>query len=95
MKSGSGWAGNEVPRRLAPPVAESQLAEIWTDAADQADVTRAADRIDALLAHTPATVGESRTPGERVLFEPPLVVTYEIVEDDKRVNVLRVTHTQF
>jgi plasmid stabilization system protein ParE len=77
------------------PTAESQLADIWTNAADQADVTRAADRIDALLAYTPAAVGESRNPGERVLFEPPLVVTYEIIEDDKRVNVLRVTRTEF
>jgi hypothetical protein len=58
-------------------------------------VTRAADRIDALLAYSPAVVGESRTPGERVLFEPPLVVTYEIIEDDKRVNVMRVSRTQF
>jgi plasmid stabilization system protein ParE len=77
------------------PTAENQLAEIWTDAADQPDVTRAADRIDALLAYSPGTVGESRTPGERVLFEPPLAVTFEVVEDDKRVNVLRVTRTAF
>ena len=77
------------------PAAEEQLADIWTSAADQSNVTRAADRIDALLTYTPSTVGESRTPGERVLFEPPLVVTFEIIEDDKRVNVLHIVRTQF
>jgi plasmid stabilization system protein ParE len=75
------------------PTAEDQLADIWTVAPDQIRVTRAADRIDALLTYTPTTVGESRAPGVRVLFEDPLVVTYEVIEDDKRVTVLRVART--
>jgi len=75
-------------------VAEDELAEIWVNAPDQAAVTQAAHRIDQLLRSNPATVGESRSPGERVLIEPPLVVSYEIIEDDKRVNVLGVRPTR-
>lgn len=72
------------------PDAEDQLANIRVNATDQLAVTRAGDRIDTLLGVMPGRVGESRSPGVRVVFEPPLAAIYEIIEDDKVVRILRV-----
>lgn len=72
------------------PTAQNQLADIWVNATDQAAVTRASAQVDALLGRSPDQVGEARSANRRVLFEPPLVVTFEIIEDDKQVRVLRV-----
>ena len=72
------------------PTAEQQLATAWVDASDRGAVTRAAERIDTLLGLAPNQVGESRDAGRRILVVSPLVVTYEVVEDDKLVRVLRV-----
>lgn len=68
--------------------AENQLAAIWTGSPDQAAVTRAADRIDALLGYAAPELGESRPGGRRVLIEEPLAAFYEVIEDDRRVRVL-------
>lgn len=76
------------------PVAEDELADIWVNTPDQAAVTQAAERIDNLLGRFPTTVGESRPPRERILIERPLTVFYEVIEDDKRVRVLRVRTTR-
>ena len=72
------------------PSAEQQLAAAWVDATDRVAVTRASDQIDTLLGIAPGQIGESRNAGRRVLVVPPLVVTYEVIEDDKQVRVLRV-----
>jgi plasmid stabilization system protein ParE len=72
------------------PTAENQLAAAWVDAKDRRAVTRASDQIDTLLGAVPDRVGESRDTGRRVLVVLPLVVTYEVIEDDKLVRVLRV-----
>lgn len=72
------------------PSAEAQLAAIWVNAPDQADVSRASDRIDRLLGSDPLTAGESRPPGRRGAIELPLVVYYEVSEPDRRVRVLPV-----
>ncbi len=72
------------------PTAENQLATAWVDATDRGAVARASDRVDRVLAVDPAHEGESRDRGRRLVFVPPLAVTYEVIEDDKLVRILRV-----
>lgn len=68
------------------------MTAIWLAAADRQAVTAAAHAIDELLARAPASAGEARTGNTRIYFEPPLVVTFDIIEDDRRVEVLRVSY---
>ena len=67
-----------------------QLAEAWNAATDRQAVTTAADRVDSLLGRSPAELGESRSRSRRILFEPPLVLVFEILEGDKKVRVVHV-----
>ena len=68
-----------------------QLAEVWTGATDRNAVTAASHRLDRLLGRDPRNQGESReTDTDRTMFDSPLGVDFEIVEDDKKVRVLRV-----
>jgi hypothetical protein len=69
--------------------AEDELARIWLNAADRQAVTDAARKIDAVLRVRPASSGESRDPGQRVVFELPLAVLYEL-SDKRLVKVLVV-----
>ena len=69
---------------------KQRLAEIWLNAADRDAVTRAAHRIDTILRLSPSTQGESRSGSTRLLIVFPLVVTYDIFEDDRRVEFLAV-----
>jgi plasmid stabilization system protein ParE len=68
------------------------LADIWTqaDAGDRAAISAAANRIDRLLSTNPSDQGESRSKARRLLVELPLVVVFEIVEQDRFVRVLQV-----
>ena len=70
----------------------NDLADIWNqaDAGDRAAISSAANRIDRILNRTPNDQGESRPKGRRVLIESPLVVIFEIVEQDRFVKVLQV-----
>jgi hypothetical protein len=54
----------------------------------------AMDRIDQSLATRPNDVGESRPDFERIYFEPPLSVTYEVQEDEQLVIVLRARYVR-
>jgi hypothetical protein len=72
------------------PSAEQELAQSWMAAPDRQAVTEAANRVDALLATDPLGCGESRSGATRVLFEPPLMVFYEVREEDRLVEVLKV-----
>jgi hypothetical protein len=72
-------------------LAENQLATLWTNALDRAAVTRAADTVDRQLQRDPFSVGESRDEVSlRVLFEKPLVVEYQVDEENRAVYVLRL-----
>jgi len=75
-------------------VIEQTLASIVADAIEQgqdvAPIRQAMSQIDRLLASRPQFVGESRGPYERILIVPPLVVTYEIHEEERVVYVLTV-----
>lgn len=72
------------------PSAENDLAEIWNGATDQADVTAAADAIDADLARDPWRVGESREGVSRIHVRQPLAVEYDVIADDAKVIVWHV-----
>jgi hypothetical protein len=70
--------------------AESDLAELWVNADDKADVTSAANRIDKQLRKDPLQIGESRADDDRVHFEPPLGVLFTVDPMDCKVFVERV-----
>ena len=72
------------------PWAESELAEAWVNAPDRSAVTRAAANIDQALAYKPLAVGESRFGCTRVLFDGPLAVYYDVIEDDRKVVIWKV-----
>jgi hypothetical protein len=72
--------------------AQNRLASLWTnaDASDRPAITSAANRIDQQLAHDPASAGESRSQGRRLLFVLPLAVVFKVYEPDRKVVVLSV-----
>jgi plasmid stabilization system protein ParE len=70
------------------PRAEDLLAAVWLAAADRNRVSQAVATLDRLLARAPLELGESRASSvQRVAFEPPIGIEFEVVEDDKRVIV--------
>lgn len=75
------------------PAAQRTLAQLWTAGPDRRAITAAANRIDALLKRDPLSLGESRSGGVRVFFEPPLMVEFKVREADCLVEVLRVKRT--
>jgi plasmid stabilization system protein ParE len=68
----------------------NQLAAIWTNAADRAAVTAAADRMDAELAVDPLHAGESRHGRYRVLLEWPLSILFWVDSARRTVRVVSV-----
>jgi hypothetical protein len=70
--------------------AEYQLATIWLRAIDRQYVTNAFDRIDSLLKNDPEKLGEPRPDGFRSLMVHPLIVTFEVNQDDRKVIVRSV-----
>jgi plasmid stabilization system protein ParE len=70
------------------------LTSIVARAMDQglgtAAITRAVAALDQKLRQNPMGIGESRSEGERIVFERPLWVYYEVHEDEKVVIVLSV-----
>ena len=72
------------------PSAEKELARLWLAAPDRTAVSAAANRIDALLGSNPGAQGESRSGATRILFMSPLAVFYEVSEQDRFVDVLKV-----
>jgi hypothetical protein len=72
------------------PVAENQLARLWTNFADRQAIADAADALDDLLRSDPHGQGESRYGDVRIMFVPPLAALFEIREPDRLVRVLKV-----
>jgi hypothetical protein len=70
------------------------LATIWLDAADRRAVSDAANAIDRQLGSDPLIAGESRDGNSRILLEDPLVVFFDVNEDDCSVLVWGVYHQQ-
>lgn len=73
--------------------ADDQLADLWLKASDRADVTAASHRIEAALSRDPFGVGESREADDRIAFDPPLVVYYQVKRADNVVWVISVGRT--
>lgn len=70
--------------------ARDELAEIWLQALDRADVTFAADRIEKALKRMPNQIGESLFDTVRSYEIDPLAVEYEVIDEDRIVNVLSI-----
>ena len=70
------------------PSAESDLTAVWLVAPDRVAVTLAAHQIEQRLKVDPLGAGESRESSvSRVVFQAPLAVGYDVVEDDKVVFI--------
>jgi hypothetical protein len=69
-----------------------ELADIWvrTPAAGRPAIEAAVERIKRLLRDDPAAQGESRGGAWRVMFEPPLGVTFHVDDAAGVVTVARV-----
>ena len=73
------------------PTALNALAEIWNDSTDRNAVTAASHWLEESIGRQPIGFGEARNSSVvRIAFHPPLGIEFEIIEDDKRVRVLRV-----
>jgi hypothetical protein len=69
----------------------NQLAAIWNDSADRNPVTDASHWLEQTIGRRPLEFGESRKSSVvRIGYRPPLGIEYEVIEDDKKVRVLRV-----
>jgi hypothetical protein len=73
--------------------AQNHLAELWLQALDREDVATAANTIDARLRRDPFQYSESRSGNNRVMFIPPLGVSFDVSIDDRLVTVLAVWRT--
>jgi plasmid stabilization system protein ParE len=69
------------------PLAEQELAEIWNDASDRAEITAAANEIDSALVRDPLDFGEARQGITRIAFEKPLAILFDVHEDQQKVRV--------
>ncbi len=72
--------------------AVSNLAEIWNqgDSNLRQEITRAANTIDQTLRDDPFGSSESREGGRRVMFVPPLGVSFKVDQNGGTVLVARV-----
>ncbi len=70
--------------------AEQELAAIWLNASDRAEITAASSAIDRALSVNPLDQGESREGAIRVMFRGALAVEFEVLPDDRIVYVLSV-----
>ena len=69
-----------------------ELAAAWlrADSALRQAITTATHAIDPLLQVAPNEQGESRANDQRILFQPPLGVTFEVHQEAGVVLVLHV-----
>lgn len=67
--------------------AEQELAHLWVSASDRADISAAADKIDATPARAPLSFGESRGGVTRIAFCPPLAVLFDVDIANRAVMV--------
>jgi hypothetical protein len=70
----------------------NELAALWTqaDSAMRRAITTATHRIDQELRHDAENRGESRGNQERVYFEFPLGIRFEVDRQESLVHVLQV-----
>ena len=69
----------------------NELASVWLAATDRNAVTAASHRLEQALARDPYASSVPRNASvNRTATDLPLGIDYEIIEDDKKVRVLRV-----
>ena len=70
----------------------NELAALWmnADADQRRDITAASQRIDQFLRANPEQHGESRSQGRRIMFIPPLGLTFHVNRQTALVLVLHV-----
>ncbi len=71
--------------------AQAPLREVWEAADDglRRAILRASHQIDQCLFREPHEQGESRGGSERILFQAPLGVLFEVNAEKKLVTILR------
>jgi hypothetical protein len=67
-----------------------RLAELWLEADDRNNISRAVEEFDQTLARVPNAMGESRPDSTRVYLVPPVGVFFNVTGVDEIVSVLRV-----
>lgn len=76
---------------------ERQIASFVVQASEQGrpvrDITSAMDSIDGVLSRRPHVAGESREGRVRVLVHMPLIVDYEVHEEQSAVVVIRARYS--
>ena len=70
--------------------AEDELAALWINPHLRPLVATASQLLDERLEQDAADLGESRLPGTRITFEPPLGMLFWVNESARRVLVLHV-----
>lgn len=69
------------------PGAEAEVARLWVEADNRAEIAQAADAIDDLLRQDPLSSGESRDRGQRIVIVRPLAAKYMVNEQYQIVVV--------
>jgi hypothetical protein len=73
------------------PEAEDELAALWLASTDRPAFSRAVAAVEAALERQPLYLGTPlRSSVQRFLWNLPVGVEFEVVEDDKRVIVLNI-----
>jgi hypothetical protein len=75
---------------VSTPIADHQLAEIWLQAPNRQEVADALDKIESQLRQNADQQGRLHPNGWRVLSHPPLVVTFKVSNDDRKVTIISV-----
>ena len=74
--------------------AEDQLAEIWLNAKDKANVSAASNAIESEVAIDPDLKGFEVVANVRVLVITPLAAVFEIFADDRLVRIAKISRVK-
>jgi len=72
------------------PEADRRLLEILTASEEPSQLAEVVKKLDSWLSQYPSEIGESRYENERIAFNSPLAILYEILENPPTVVVLDV-----
>jgi len=68
----------------------NQLTTVWLAAVNQLAVTQAAHRLEEALVQQPYIGRRRNSSVNRAAADVPLGIDFEIIEDDKKVRIIRV-----
>jgi hypothetical protein len=72
------------------PQALRELASLYNNSADKNLITQTIHRMEETLRRNPTAYGESRKGLQRMAFEKPLCINFEVIPDDEKVIVISV-----